>query len=103
MVTPCEWLPYHCCVCVVFTCTQTGSVHIYDAISGEPCAVLSGAHDTCVRDVSWHPQLPVIASSRCVRVPHLWHCVSSREGFWRQRPTAHQRPPHAHSCWFFAD
>lgn len=56
----------------VYTGSATGSVHIYDAISGEPCAVLSGAHDTCVRDVSWHPQLPVIASSSWDGSISLW-------------------------------
>jgi WD40 repeat protein len=51
----------------IYTGSTDGTVYIYDVVTGETVRKLSG-HAATVRDVSWHPTLPVIATSS---VSHL--------------------------------
>mmetsp|Transcript_10957 Transcript_10957/g.44827 ORF Transcript_10957/g.44827 Transcript_10957/m.44827 type:complete len:238 (+) Transcript_10957:51-764(+) len=46
----------------IYTGSSSGSIIIYDVVSGEKLKVLSG-HIAPVRDVSWHPHSPEIVSS----------------------------------------
>lgn len=46
----------------IYTGSTDGTVYIYDVVSGETVKKLSG-HFATVRDVSWHPSLPIIATS----------------------------------------
>lgn len=46
----------------IYTGCASGSVVVYDALTGEIVRELSG-HRSCVRDVSWHPFQPEIISS----------------------------------------
>jgi WD40 repeat protein len=51
----------------IYTGSTDGTVYIYDVVTGETVRKLNG-HAATVRDVSWHPTLPIIASSS---VSHL--------------------------------
>lgn len=46
----------------IYTGCASGRVVVYDLLTGKVATVLSG-HRSCVRDVSWHPYLPVLVSS----------------------------------------
>ncbi|CAN8000752.1 unnamed protein product [Ixodes pacificus] len=46
----------------IYTGCASGRVVVYDLLTGKVATVLSG-HRGCVRDVSWHPNLPVLVSS----------------------------------------
>jgi len=46
----------------IYTGSSDGNVYIYDVLTGEIVSQLTG-HRGIVRDVSWHPHLPVIAST----------------------------------------
>lgn len=46
----------------IYSGSYCGRVHIYDTITAEPVAKLGGYHRECVRDCSWHPHLPLLAT-----------------------------------------
>ncbi|XP_074593052.1 DDB1- and CUL4-associated factor 11 [Brevipalpus obovatus] len=46
----------------IYTGCAAGRVYIYDVMTGSVASVLEG-HQGCVRDVSWHPELPDLVSS----------------------------------------
>ncbi|GAQ89588.1 WD-40 repeat protein [Klebsormidium nitens] len=51
----------------IYTGSTDGTVYIYDVVSGETVRKLSG-HFATVRDVAWHPTLPLLATSS-------WDCT----------------------------
>lgn len=65
-------------------------VVVYDAISGNIVTKLKGAHNRCVRDVSWHPYENTIISSSvssALCLPRLFGIFSEfREIFFLQNP-----------------
>ncbi|EFN50915.1 hypothetical protein CHLNCDRAFT_37629, partial [Chlorella variabilis] len=46
----------------IYTGSFDGRVHVYDAITAQAVAKLGGYHRECVRDCSWHPYLPLLAT-----------------------------------------
>ncbi len=46
----------------LYTGSSDGKVYIYDILTGDVVQTLSG-HNSIVRDVSWHPHLPLLLSS----------------------------------------
>lgn len=72
----------------IYTGSTDGTVYIYDVVSGETVRKLSG-HFATVRDVAWHPTLPLIATSSVRFFPGLkrafcWHLAV----LLRQKETA---------------
>lgn len=56
----------------IYTGSYDGRVHVYDAISAQPVAKLGGYHRECVRDCSWHPYLPLLATVAFDGACTLW-------------------------------
>ena len=56
----------------IYTGCAAGRVYIYDIMTGSVASVLEG-HKACVRDVSWHPELPDLVSTS-VSSSHLIPC-----------------------------
>ena len=52
--------------------TDVGKVCIYDLHTGEMLPELKGIHTDTVRDVSWHEQLPLLASAGWDGKVGLW-------------------------------
>eukprot|EP00744_Colponema_vietnamica_P014162 GILI01019837.1.p1 GENE.GILI01019837.1~~GILI01019837.1.p1 ORF type:complete len:165 (+),score=24.68 GILI01019837.1:67-495(+) len=58
----CDFAPSTTCQQLVYCGSYDNSVHIYDTLSAEPVKRLR-AQSAAVRDVSWHPHVPLIMSS----------------------------------------
>jgi DDB1- and CUL4-associated factor 11 len=56
---------------MVYIFLQDGSVYVYDVLTGVIVNKLTG-HEATVRDVSWHPSIPVVASSSWDGSIMLW-------------------------------
>jgi WD40 repeat protein len=56
----------------VYSGSQDGDVYIYDVLTGQLQSKLSSAHESTVRDVSWHPYLPQIITSSWDYTSMLW-------------------------------
>lgn len=56
----------------IYTGSADGNIYIYDVISGDLVSVLSG-HKRTVRDMHWHPYMPVMASSSWDGQVKLWN------------------------------
>ncbi|CAH1779719.1 unnamed protein product [Owenia fusiformis] len=56
----------------LFTGCATGSVVIYDILTGEIVSKLEDGHQNCVRDVSWHPYEHKIVSTSWDGTVGLW-------------------------------
>ncbi|PRW59922.1 LEC14B -like isoform X2 isoform A [Chlorella sorokiniana] len=56
----------------IYTGSYDGRVHVYDAITALPVAKLGGYHKECVRDCSWHPHLPMLATVAFDGACTLW-------------------------------
>jgi len=57
----------------IYTGSYTGNVTIYDVITGGVVSELSG-HRGTVRDLHWHPNLPVIMTSSWDNTVLKWEC-----------------------------
>jgi DDB1- and CUL4-associated factor 11 len=62
----------------IYTGSRDGACVVYDALTGCPVRRLTGFHTDVTRDVSWHPTLPVIATTS-------WDC---RIAMWRPKATS---------------
>ena len=73
----------------IYTGSYNGRVYVYDVLTGKPVQVIVG-HRAVVRDVSWHPHQPVLASTSWDRTVGIW---AHRQGA-PQRTVEHaaQRP-----------
>ncbi|XP_025115257.1 DDB1- and CUL4-associated factor 11-like isoform X1 [Pomacea canaliculata] len=47
----------------IYTGCSTGSIVVYDVLTGKVVRNLEGGHKSCVRDISWHPYQHTIISS----------------------------------------
>lgn len=47
----------------LYSGSACGSVYIYDILTGESKSIIDMERNQCIRDVSWHPNLPVIAAT----------------------------------------
>ena len=60
----------------VYSASQDGIVYVYDAVSGQIVNQLAkyglGRQGAPVRDVSWHPHLPLLAASAFDGEVALW-------------------------------
>ncbi|KAL4424371.1 hypothetical protein ABPG75_001672 [Micractinium tetrahymenae] len=56
----------------IYTGSFDGRVLVYDAITAQPVARLGGYHRECVRDCSWHPHLPLLATVSFDGACTLW-------------------------------
>ncbi|KAL4432013.1 hypothetical protein ABPG77_000280 [Micractinium sp. CCAP 211/92] len=56
----------------VYTGSFDGRAVVYDAITAQPVARLGGYHRECVRDCSWHPHLPLLATVSFDGACTLW-------------------------------
>jgi len=61
----------------IYTGCATGSVVIYDVLTGEIVKKLKGQHRQCVRDVSWHPYENIIMSSS-------WDCTIGKWEYYNK-------------------
>jgi DDB1- and CUL4-associated factor 11 len=59
----------------IYTGSRDGACVVYDALTGCPVQRLTGFHTDVTRDVSWHPTLPLIATTS-------WDC---RIALWRPK------------------
>jgi WD repeat-containing protein 23 len=55
----------------IYTGSADGVIYIFDVLSGKQVAALEG-HSRCVRDMDWHPYLPMIASSSWDGTVKIW-------------------------------
>mmetsp|Transcript_33530 Transcript_33530/g.132232 ORF Transcript_33530/g.132232 Transcript_33530/m.132232 type:complete len:101 (-) Transcript_33530:1674-1976(-) len=55
----------------IYTGSYEGTVYIYDVLTGKTVAEMAG-HFQPVRDVSWHPNLPLLCSSGWDGMILLW-------------------------------
>lgn len=60
----------------VYSGSQDGHVYMWDTLTGERF-VLEGQHSDLVREVSWHPHLPLLASASWDGTVGLWHSSGS--------------------------
>lgn len=51
-----------CCLSWLESASLPPCTHAADTITAEPVAKLGGYHRECVRDCSWHPHLPLLAT-----------------------------------------
>ncbi|GJD11009.1 LEC14B protein [Galdieria sulphuraria] len=66
----------------VYCGSHDGAVYIYDIVQGELMTQLKG-HKAVVRDVDWHPYLPVMASSSWDGTIALWSSHPWQTTVWR--------------------
>lgn len=57
----------------IYSGSQTGVIHIWDALTGEVVRKLHGHYGT-VRDVAWHPKEPILISSSWDQSLARWEC-----------------------------
>lgn len=62
----------------IYTGCATGSIVVYDVLTGKIHTKMKGAHRKCVRDVSWHPFENTIMSSS-------WDCTIGKWDYCRQK------------------
>lgn len=75
----------------IYTGCASGRVIVYDLLTGKVATVLSG-HRGCVRDVSWHPYLPVLVSSSWDGSVSKWIYSSEPEKQETKEKSAHEHP-----------
>ncbi|KAL1432564.1 hypothetical protein MTO96_013312 [Rhipicephalus appendiculatus] len=75
----------------IYTGCASGRVVVYDLLTGKVATVLSG-HRGCVRDVSWHPYLPVLVSSSWDGSVCKWAYSSEPEKQESKGKSAHEHP-----------
>jgi hypothetical protein len=74
----------------LYSGSADGKVYIYDVLSGEIVSVLSG-HTGTVRDVSWHPKLPLLASASFDKHVSLWGYKEEKQVLDRTRTLGRRR------------
>jgi len=66
----------------IYTGCATGSIVIYDVLTGKIHTKLKGAHRKCVRDVSWHPfENTIMSSSWDCSIGKWDYCHFPTEGY----------------------
>lgn len=55
----------------IYTGSSNGTCVVYDVLTGKVAATLKG-HESAVRDISWHPQAPIIATVSWDHRVMLW-------------------------------
>lgn len=77
----------------VYSGSADGSVYIYDILSGENASTISSGTTQCIRDVSWHPNTPVIASTSFNGSVSLFNLESSKRYTRRNDRRKHKEEP----------
>jgi WD repeat-containing protein 23 len=63
----------------IYAASACGAVTIYDVITCQVVSKLNKYHNECVRDCSWHPYLPMIASASFDGSVCLWESQAAGE------------------------
>ena len=63
----------------LYSGSADGSVYVFDILTGENKTHISTSSSDCIRDVSWHPNVPVIAATSFDGSISVWEFDSTRK------------------------